>query len=165
MRKYGLILFVAAASSVQAHSALDQSHTYEQKALDQKDTSVQDVHPVEGETYVTNKTSQKLKIQWQTRLSSTIQSPVQSQTIPASTNRYKTGHEVEWFKQHQHNMINPWVYVLEVKVFDVGGSLLSEEKVHITRSYQDVASKNAKNDLHLTIYKNYTVGYALFSSS
>lgn len=129
--------------------------------LSQKTSQAQQYKRVEGSTIISNMTNQKLRIQWQTSLSNTIKSAVQSQNIPPNTKNFKSSEEVEWFEQHNKESINPLVYVLDVKVYDIGGSLLSEEQVKITRSYQSLTDEHAKNNLHIVVHKNYTIDYSL----
>lgn len=126
---------------------------------DTQDTS--DMNVVQGSTLITNRTSQKLKVEWQISLSETIKSDLFNQMVPAKSQNFQTTGEAEWFQDHNKGSINPLIYTLTVRTYDVGGTKLSEEDVLITRSYANMTQDKAKNDLLIIINSNYTIDYVL----
>jgi hypothetical protein len=81
--------------------------------------------------------------------------------VPEGVEKFDSKEHVEWFEMHSKQSKNPLVYMLNVKVYDVGGSLLSSEEIKLSRSYESLTSKAGKNNLQITIHPNYTIDYAI----
>ncbi|MCI5052154.1 MAG: hypothetical protein MRY21_03335 [Simkaniaceae bacterium] len=107
-------------------------------------------------TYITNRSTEKVTVEWRTSLSSSTKSPVSRQVVPAKAQNFQASDSVDWFIPHTESSSNAMIYTVDVKVYDsTGRNLLGENSIQKTMGKNQLTGPDAKANLYITVGKKF----------
>ena len=109
------------------------------------------------QTFITNNSSEKVLVEWQTSLSSTTQSTIGRQVVLPKAAKLPASEGVDWFPAHTEAASNAMIYTISVKVYDATGhNLLGENQFHKTISKKQLVGDDVKNNLFIKVGDKFT---------